>query len=334
VNPTADPKPGESPLEAAAGAARPHEVNAFGVLGNETRLAILLALWEAYEPHASDNMLSFTELRERVGIRQGGQFDYHLDKLVGHFVRKTDDGYELRQAGRRVIYAVLSEAVTNAPVMERTRINHPCPYCGASIEVRYNEGHVEKYCTDCAGMTARDDPDQRGYLGCLVLPPAGLQGRSTEEAFRAAWVWSRLSVLAVANGICPHCSATLERWVDACEDHDPGDGLCASCDRRHAVAFHFDCPNCIYNRHGTAEVGLAAHSDLLAFLTARGLNPVSPTEMAAVDRLLNDSTERVRSTEPFEAEVTFTAGDESLALTVDDDLNVVDVAVREVGEPR
>ncbi|MFB6206666.1 MAG: ArsR/SmtB family transcription factor, partial [Haloglomus sp.] len=81
---------------------------AFGVLGNETRIQILQTLGEA------DGPLSFTELRDRVGIRQGSQFNYHLDKLVGHFVRKTDDGYELRLAGRRVIYAVLSEAVTEA----------------------------------------------------------------------------------------------------------------------------------------------------------------------------------------------------------------------------
>lgn len=47
--------------------------------------------------------LSFTELRERVGVRQGAQFNYHLDKLVGHFVTKTDGGYSLRPTGHRVI---------------------------------------------------------------------------------------------------------------------------------------------------------------------------------------------------------------------------------------
>jgi AcrR family transcriptional regulator len=78
------------------------------VLSNETRLAILPALWETYDPHAERNAVPFSELRDRVGIRQGGQFNYHLEQLLGHFVRKGDDGYKLRQAARHVVQAVLS----------------------------------------------------------------------------------------------------------------------------------------------------------------------------------------------------------------------------------
>ena len=57
----------ESPLTTAAGAVGPETTEAFGLLANETRLAIMLALWEAYDPHAEDNAVGFTELRGRVG---------------------------------------------------------------------------------------------------------------------------------------------------------------------------------------------------------------------------------------------------------------------------
>ena len=42
--------------------------------------------------------------------------------------------------------------------------------------------------------------------------------------------------------------------------------------------------------------------------------------------------EEVRSVDPFEARFTFTAGDEALTLTVDDDLSVVDAIRRASSE--
>jgi len=88
--------------------------DAFAVLGNETRMEILRALG------AADGPLAFSTLRERVGVRDSGQFTYHLDELTGHFVERSDEGYRLRRAGERVIEAVLSGAVTEAPEREPT----------------------------------------------------------------------------------------------------------------------------------------------------------------------------------------------------------------------
>ena len=98
----------ESPLTTAAGAVGPETTEAFGLLANETRLAIMLALWEAYDPHAEDNAVGFTELRGRVGIRQGAQFNYHLDKLVGVFVDSTDGGYRLRPVGLNLVQTLIA----------------------------------------------------------------------------------------------------------------------------------------------------------------------------------------------------------------------------------
>lgn len=81
-----------SPLDAAAGAAVPRATEAFKQLGNETRLAILLVLWDGYEPFASDSSLTFSELYDRVEVADSGNFPYHLDQLTGHFVEETDAG--------------------------------------------------------------------------------------------------------------------------------------------------------------------------------------------------------------------------------------------------
>ena len=58
--------PTNSPLEAAAGVAGTDATEAFGLLANETRLAILLALWEAKEPEKprSEQAVPFSELYE------------------------------------------------------------------------------------------------------------------------------------------------------------------------------------------------------------------------------------------------------------------------------
>ena len=98
----------------------------FEVLGNETRMEILRALGEAGEP------LQFSELRERVGVRDSGQLNYHLERVVGQFVRKRG---RLRSARRAGAWSRSSSSgvVTETPVVEPTRIDHPCHYCGSPI---------------------------------------------------------------------------------------------------------------------------------------------------------------------------------------------------------
>lgn len=97
-----------------------------------------------------------------------------------------------------------------------------------SPKARYHQGHLELYCTECAGTFGKDDPAQEGYLGCLMLPPAGFQGRTPERAIRAGWIWQQLQILAIASGICPHCSAPLDQTVTVCDDHDDPRGFVTS----------------------------------------------------------------------------------------------------------
>ena len=309
--------------------------DAFAVLGNGTRMDILRTLGEA------DGPLSFSELRGRVGMRDSGQFNYHLERVVGHFVRKGEEGYALRQAGRRIVEAVLSGAVTEAPVIEPTRIDQPCHYCGSPIEVSFHSDRVVNYCTECSGKSERptDDsgefvPAENGYLGALPLPSAGVEGRTVPEVFRVAWTWTNIELLSEASGICSRCSAPLEESVSVCEAHDEDEGLCERCGNRHAVEFYAACTNCINDLRGPFVFRLVADTDLLAFLTDHGLNPIAPSGEAIhrVDRMHMNYDEEVRSVDPFDARFTFTLDGESLTLTVDDDLSVVDATRRPASE--
>lgn len=299
---------------------------AFGVLGNETRMEILQTLGETDDP------LSFSELRERVGMDDSGQFNYHLDKLVGHFVRDTDDGYALAKAGERVIEAVLSGAVTESPRLEPTCIDQPCPLCGSPVEVSYRSEWVATSCTECAGVYGESGAAgdavpaggmERGYLGGQPLPPAGVKGRTAAEVLHAADTWSSLEMLGASSGICPRCSAPIDREIRVCEEHESGVELCEACDRRHAVQVDQSCTNCPFSGDGAAVIGLAADTDVLAFQTSHGLNPITPTP--EFYRVMLEYEEDLVSTDPFEARFTWTVDGDSLTLTVVDDLDVVDV---------
>lgn len=80
-------------------------------------------------------------------------------------------------------------------------------------------------------------------------------------------------------------------------------------------------------------LALFANTDLLALMTAHGLNPVSPSSELSFWELTGTYEEEIRSVDPFEARFTFTIDDDALTLTVDDDLNVVDVTEHKASDP-
>ena len=307
--------------------------DAFQVLGNETRMEILQTLGEAAGP------LSFSEVRDRVGMRDSGQFNYHLDKVEGHFVEQRNGGYALRQAGRRVIQTVLSGAITEDPVVQPEMVDEPCPICGAPTVVAFHRERLNHYCSECSGYygmttpliasgtsgTGADETTEYGYLGSVIFPPAGLQGRSSREMFQAGTAWFMLAVVAMANQVCPRCSARLSTSVSVCEEHDATDGPCNECKNRHAILAEYACTNCLFERDGPIGLTLMTNGELLAFFLSHGLNPIDPSNQAVDFEALMDYEEEVLSMDPFEARFIFTLDTDSLSLTVNEDLDVIEV---------
>lgn len=302
--------------------------DAFALLGNETRVQILEALAGAEAP------LAFSALHDRVDMRDSGQFSYHLDKLLGHFVEAADDGYELRRAGERVVEAILSGAVTEDPVMEPTPIDEPCHLCGGTREVSFRQERVATYCTECAGMYPGDNvpervdvPEGYGFLGYLDLPPAGVQDRTASEVHRAARTWNLSERLPAAAGVCPRCSATLETSLNVCEDHDASEGLCSECGNRYTFGSYMACTNCPFSQGGVFSLALLGSTEMLDFLTTHGINPVAPTS-ERFNAVFMDYEETVHSLDPPEASFTFTADGDTLTLTIDDAGEIVEVFTR------
>jgi hypothetical protein len=305
--------------------------DAFAVLGNDTRMDILRALGE------TEDSLSFSELRGRVGIRDSGQFNYHLDQLEGHFVSKTDDEYELSQRGDRVIQAVLSGAVTQAPTVEPTEIDALCYHCNGEIMVDYQEESVGIFCRECSGnfepsreqladrLGSEELAENVGVIGGNPLPPAGVLDRSPSEMLQAATAWGHMQMYYGWAGICGRCSAPMDQSVDVCETHDANDGVCEACGGRQAVIHVSECTNCTNSGRALFSLRVFGHIDFLHFVTGHGLNPIAPESPLEFWGNFTPYEEEIISTDPFKARFTFTIGEDAITMTVDDDLSVVDV---------
>ncbi|KPN29028.1 hypothetical protein SY89_03262 [Halolamina pelagica] len=80
----------------------PDAEEAFSLLSKSLRLDIIRVLWQA----GRGNPVRFSELYDRVDVRGTSQFNYHLQQLVPHYVRKSEEGYRLTEAGERIVRAV------------------------------------------------------------------------------------------------------------------------------------------------------------------------------------------------------------------------------------
>ena len=297
---------------------------AFSVLGNETRLQILEVLGDA------DGPLSYTELFDRIEYEDSANFTYHLQQLVGHFLRKTDDGYAPRLPGRRVIEAIYSGVVTDELLIERTATDLTCMYCGQPTEMAYYDEVAVVYCSECEGRIgnmglAEEWPiPADDIVGYVSIPPAGVYGRTPTEILEAAGIWTVADVQAIVREVCPRCAAQIERSAFVCDDHARTDDFCEQCNHQFGVRIEVQCTNCIFRSRSPYPTHALGNLDLVAFMTAHEIDPF------ASDRFhLSSADEEILSIEPLEARYTFSVDGDSISLTVAEDLSVSEVTRRE-----
>ena len=298
---------------------------AFELLGNETRLEILLALWESIDPFDEEDAVRFSALRERVDTTDSSQFNYHLDKLVGHFVESTDDGYVLSRAGLEFVQAVIAGAGIDQPTIEPTDVDVPCTLCGEQVQISYEEGWVRVLCSACDGLWAERGDEPEGQLAKFSLPPAGLANRSAAEIYAAAWVRSFQDIYAMLEGVCPTCSGTIERSIDVCENH-ADEGVCPNCDRTTEVGVRVHCTVCKDSARLTPGVAAKYHPAVVAFFHDHGLDlQYGFNDLEHIERRLaiGESETTVRSRDPLRVRVTHHIDGDEIAVDLDENLSVV-----------
>ena len=313
-----EPLPGDD-----AGDLPPDE--AFSVLSNRTRLEILYALWDAHEPPGT-TAVTFSELYEQVDVGDTGNFSYHLDQLVGHFVRRREDGYELRNSGRKIITSVLAGTARSDPGSDPEPIDRNCICCGARVEAYYEDERLFVRCPECEGLGIEGAPP--GSLGAFKFPPAGLEDRTTTEAFRACEVVNGYYSWTMKDGVCPECTCSVAVAVDLCEDHRPTDERpCPSCRSYSLGRAYYVCPACKADWQAPTAIHAARVPAVIAFNYEHGVETPAPlTNWETIARrAYHEYDEELLSRDPLRLQVTVTAGDDELRVTFDEEMDVVDV---------
>ena len=218
---------------------------AFSLLGHETRLEILWAIWTA-----PDGTATFSEILDRVGVEDNGRLNYHRGKLTDHFVRRVgDEGYALRQAGLHVIQAIHAGTFTDHAERDQRALDGRCGDCGGGLAFRYVDDMANVFCADCGKLW-----DEHAF------PPAGLDGRTTERLALAHDRWKRARLRLAAAGVCPACGGRMTAaLVDGSPDYFD-----------HPVHVRYECRNCTFHPRETLGERVVHHPATVALFYDHG----------------------------------------------------------------
>ncbi|MFC7240029.1 ArsR family transcriptional regulator [Saliphagus sp. GCM10025317] len=273
---------------------------AFALIGNETRLSILEALWAADE-----RPVAFSDLRRAVDMRDSAQFNYHLQKLSGQFVVQRDGGYDFKHAGEKVVRSVIAGTFNEHPDLDPFPVQGGCVTCGGPLQGVYDDERLAIECADCG---------QRH--GEYSFPPGGLADRTHEEVAEAFDNRVRHLHCLAADGVCPECSGRMETHVveeGAC---------CLGVD----VRVDHECVQCGHTLCSAAGLRLLDHSAVVTFHRERGIN-LDERPYWTLPWCVSDEFTRVVSRDPYRLEVRMPAGEDVMTVRLDDDLDVLETSV-------
>jgi len=270
---------------------------AFSVVANETRLAILEALWQAPE-----RPVSFSDLRREVDMRDSAQFNYHLQQLTDHFVVQTDAGYDFRQAGKNVVQAVLAGSFTQRPHVDPIDLDEECTACGATLRASYRDETLGVGCPDCGKSHGR-----------YPFPPGGLNDRTDEEVMEAFNQRVRHLHCLAADGVCHECNGKMDTTIT----HDAEDLL------ELEVRVDHRCQQCHHQLYSAVGLSLLDESEVVTFHRDHGVD-LCTKPYWALGWCVSDEYTTVLSEDPWKIQVTIPLDDERLRVTLDGDLTVLD----------
>lgn len=169
----------------------------YAALTDGTRLRILLALAERYDEAWSSGWLSFSELRERVGVEDTSRFSYHLDELQDEFVRKVDGRYRPSVAALEIVSALRAGTYDDGgAAIERQPTEYDCPHCEESLVASYRDHRLYVGCPD------------HGAAVAYPTPPRAAADRSLAAVVDLSLRKHAADVRLLRQGACPHCWGT------------------------------------------------------------------------------------------------------------------------------
>ncbi len=248
--------------------------DAFGVLSHDVRLSVLKALAARQQSGTfAAEPLSFSALAEAVGVRDSGNFTYHLDVLrEGGFITRAADGYRISQAGTRIIRAIRAGTITDDTSFKDVPVGEPCPYCDGQSTITLADDWLIIRCLDCHGAFAQDDDLPDGTLAAFSVTPAAVNDRSPPDIFRMAYRLGLQLHRQFAAGVCPDCGGTTTvESLEFCADHAvDSSGLCEDCGRTLDEFVTTSCDVCGRSLMTFPSIIVATDETVLAAMYERG----------------------------------------------------------------
>jgi len=270
--------------------------DAFSLLAHDIRLDIVLALLDNWAAVYTEPQ-SYSDLMDAVGMADSGKFNYHLDKLLGVYVAKVEEGYVPTASATALYRAVLAHRPTES--IDRTgELDTPCPHCGGTLVEEYERSFFTLDCTECDGW------DGMTYS----FPQNGLRGRRGEQRYRAVARRAASDIGLAQTGQCPDCAGHIAvdidpDWVD---DTEP--------------AVTMTCETCSWTVGVNALTAVQFVPEV-----ARSLDTLGLEQPFLEHRLADLVTDSTRLSDPPRIEMQVETADGAVRVVVDEDLSVVSV---------
>ncbi|NEU59150.1 winged helix-turn-helix domain-containing protein [Halorussus sp. MSC15.2] len=268
------------------------------LLSHEVRAEILLALAKRMREQPRNETLQFAELRDQVGHNDPGNFNYHLKRLLGTLVEKTDEGYRLSDVGHHFVAVLRSGRFDAGRRREFPEIETSCPVCGAPSTVTYEDGLLRTACGN-------------DHTWMLNVGPELLDSHSVIDALNVATRRTLWEAKSTMDGVCPYC----EGQTSETETRFPGDPV--------SVLYEWICKKCGVFLQNIAGGCVIFHPAVVGFCYQHGVDVFQHTWEILVE---NVGTATVCSEDPLRVQVGVSLEGERLELTLDDSAAVVNIA--------
>lgn len=282
----------DDPEDGEESGIQPAEV--FAHLADANRFDIIRTIAEAERA-----ALPFSTLYERSNFDDSGQFNYHLDRLVGPFVRKTDDGYQLRHSALIVYRLAVSGFLSNRGEAELTSVETACPRCGyAHLTAVYEDDRFWVRCDDC---------ERRATVA--PFPPRALPNYDIERTPAAFDRYTLGSVVRAVENVCPWCASPLSAALEPVDDEWP----------TVEWVIHRSCDHCqgwIYTRVNDL---LRLHPAVISFYYERGVDVLGCSFWEA-ERAMAERVVAVDGPNNWAATVTLSCAGDEIELGIADDM--------------
>lgn len=276
----------------------------FAALANEYRLAIIRALWEA-----PTSPVAFSDIRAEIGMRDPGQFYYHLEKLVPHLIAKRDDGYELTYAGEQVVGAAIAGAYSAADLPIDPVDVGACPKCGDRIVLAYDGGYTTIGCAACDLLLTKE----------MAVPPiVPADAASDDELTRRINRYYIRFATQYKDRFCPICWGHLDLTVDL---EDPTFAEEAMSEH---ICVQSTCQTCESTSRHFVGWTVIDHPAVVGFFYDRGidLRTIPAWELYAL--WLGEPHARIMNEDPLVIEATVSLDGDALRLGLDEDFEVAE----------